>query len=130
MKDMLTIIYEALLQNSLIHEKITSDRIGYYIYGEDKDHTKTFMIIEPLDPPVPGISASDQELNTQHTFQIDLQGTDRKELKVIQKQVKAVMLNLGYGQLPEGLDEWLPDVNRYVDARRYRGLTQLYDNNY
>lgn len=130
MKDMLTIIYEELLQNSLINEKITADRIGYYVYGEDKDHTKMFMIIEPLDPPVPGVSASNQEMNVQHTFQIDVQGTDRKELKVIQKQVKEVMLSLGYGQLPEGLDEWLPDVKRYVDARRYRGNTQLYDNNY
>lgn len=130
MKDMLTIIYEELLQNSLINEKITADRIGYYVYGEDKDHTKTFMIIEPLDPPVPGVSASNQELNVQHTFQIDVQGTDRRELKVIQQQVKVVMLSLGYGQLPEGLDEWLPDVKRYVDARRYRGITNLYDKDY
>ncbi|WP_413527367.1 hypothetical protein [Marinilactibacillus psychrotolerans] len=130
MKDMLTIIYEALLQNSLINEKITAERIGYYVYGEDKDHTKTFMIIEPLGPPLPGVVGSDKELNVQHTFQIDVQGTDRKELKVIQKQVKAVMLSLGYGQLPEGLDEWLPDVKRYVDARRYRGLTKLYDTDY
>lgn len=130
MKDMLTILYEAFLQDPIINQKITADRIGYYEYGEDKDHTKPFMIIEPIDPPTPGASASDQELSVQHTFQIDVQGTDRKELKVLQKQVKKAMFNLGFGQLPEGLDEWLPDVKRFVDARRYRGLTKLYDNNY
>lgn len=130
MKDMLDILYERFLQDPIINEKITADRIGYYVYGEEKDHTKPFMIIIPMGPPLPGMSGSDQELNVQHTYQIDVQGTDRKELKLIQKQIKKVMSNLNYGQLSEGLDEWLTDAKRFVDARRYRATTQLYDKDY
>lgn len=130
MKDMLTILYENLLLNPVISEKVGPERIGYYDYGGDKDQSKPFMILIPMGPPLPGQTGSDQELNVQHTYQIDVQGSDRLVVKEIQKQVKAVMRSLGFGQLPEGLDEWLEDVKRYVDARRYRGNTKLYDNNY
>ena len=130
MKDMLTIIYQNLLQNNVINEKVGPSRIAYYEYGEDKDHTKPFIIIIPLDPPLPGNAGSNQKLNVQHTYQIDVQGNNRLDVKTISSVIESVMFELGYGRLPEGLDEWIDDIKRYVDARRYRGLTKLYDKNY
>lgn len=130
MKDMLTIIYQNLLQNNVINEKVGPSRIAYYEYGEDKDHTKPFIIIIPLDPPLAGNAGSNQKLNVQHTYQIDVQGNNRLDVKTISSAIESVMFELGYGRLPEGLDEWIEDIKRYVDARRYRGLTKLYDKNY
>lgn len=130
MKDMLTIIRDALLQDPFISETVTEARIAYYDYGEDKDDSKPFIILIPMDPPLPGVSGSDQELNIQHTFQIDVQANDRLQVKALQKQVKETMKRLGFGQLPEGLDEYFKETKRYVDARRYRGQTKLYDTNY
>lgn len=127
---MLTIVYEALLENEVINTKVTNGRIAYYDYPEEKDDTKPFIIMLPLHPHYPGVAANNQELTTVHTLQIDVQGHDRKEVKLIQKNVKEMMWQLGFSQLPEGLDEYLRDVNRFVDARRYRMNTKLYDTNY
>lgn len=130
MKDMLDILYSQLLENQTILEKVTANRISYYEYPETKDDSKPFMIIIPMHPPRPGNSGSNIELSTIHTFQIDVQGSNRKEVKLIQKEVKSTMFSLGFVQLPEGLDEYLNDVKRYVDARRYRVNTKLYDTDY
>lgn len=130
MKDMLSILYTELLKNSVISTNVTATRIAYYDYGEERDQTKPFIILIPLDPPNTGVSGSNQELNIMHTYQIDVQGSNRLEVKEIAKAVKSVMFSLGYGQLPEGLDEWFYETKRFVDARRYRGLTKLYDKNY
>lgn len=130
MKDMLTIIYTHLLQNDVINDLVGPSRIAYYEYGEDKDHTKPFIIIIPLDPPLPGSAGSNQKLNIQHTYQIDVQGSNRLDVKLISSEIEKTMYHLGYGRLPEGLDEWFEETKRYVDARRYRGLTKLYDKNY
>lgn len=129
-KDMLTIIYEALLENDVIAEKVTNNRISYYEYPEGKDDTKAFIIIDPLHPPYESTGASNIALTTVHTVQIDVQSPIRTEVKLIQKNVNEVMKSLGFSRLPEGLDEYLKDVRRYVDARRYRINTKLYDTNY
>ena len=130
MKDMLTIIYEALLDNDVIVEKVTNNRISYYEYPEGKDDTKALIIIDPLHPPYESTGASNIALTTVHTVQIDVQSPIRTEVKQIQKNVNEVMKSLGFSRLPEGLDAYLRDVNRYVDARRYRINTKLYDTNY
>lgn len=130
MKDMLTIIYEALLKDAVIAEKVTNERIAYYEYPEEKTDTEPFIIIIPLHPHYGGTSGSNQELSTVHTVQIDVQGSNRKEVKLIQRSIKHVMWRLHFAQLPEGLDDYLREVKRFVDARRYRTETKLYDTNY
>lgn len=130
MKDMLTIIYQELLKNPVIKEKVTKERIQYYEYPENADHTRPFMILIPLSPPTSGTFGSDKELSQVLTYQIDVQGRERMEVKEIQAQVKRVMFGLGFFQLPEGLDKWFEGTQRHVDARRYRINTKLYDNNY
>lgn len=130
MKDMLTIVYDALLEDKDIAEIVTAERISYYVYPEGKDDSKALIIIKPLHPPCLSTGASNQALTTIHTFQIDVQSPNRTEVKLIQQCISNVMLYLGFSRLPEGLDEYLEDVRRYVDARRYRINTKLYDTNY
>lgn len=130
MKDMLSIIYNALLENDVITDLVTANRISYYEYPEGKDDTKALIIIIPLHPPFLNTGGSNKALTSVHSIQIDVQSPNRTEVKLIQQCINDVMLYLGFSRLPEGLDEYLKDVRRYVDARRYRINTKLYDTNY
>lgn len=134
LKDMLTTIYSQLLSNQTIAALSLADdgrhRIKYYDNPATADHDNLFIVITPLEPPVPITSGSDQELSLQFTFQINVEALDRKACKQAQHEIKSEMLKLGFGQLEEGLDEYFPETSRFVDARRYRGSTRLYDTNY
>lgn len=129
MTDMLTKIYEQLVINPIISDKCLN-RIKNYSYPETADMSKPFMIIIPLDVPVPYSYGSNTELSTEFIYQIDVQSKDRKEVKIIQQQVKDEMAKLGFKQLANGLDEYFEETKRYVDARRYTGVSRLYDTDY
>jgi len=64
------------------------------------------------------------------TYQLSVEGGNRKQVKELAYQIKNIMWNLGFGQLEFGLDEYLDDVQRFVDVRRYRKVTNLYETNY
>lgn len=134
LKDMLTTIYSQLLSNQTIAALSLADdgrhRIKYYDNPATADHDNLFIVITPLEPPVPITSGSDQELSLQFTFQINVEALDRKACKQAQREIKKEMFKLGFGQLNDGIDEYFPETSRFVDARRYRGNTRLYDTNY
>lgn len=133
-KDMMSVIYNQLLSNSEIDrttlEKNGQHRIKYYDYPDTANQNQAFIIIEPLEPPQSARSGSDQELALEFTFQIDCESKLRTEVKRLQYLVKLEMKKLNYGQMAGGLDEYFPDTGRFVDARRYRGTTSLYDTDY
>ena len=121
MKDMLNTIYTEIRGDPLV----SPYPIKYYDYPEAAPK-ETFVLIKPLSPPIAAFGASDKEL----AYQIDVQSGDRMLCKQIQQAIKKHMYSLGFSQLSEGLDEFFSDTKRYVDARRYRTVTQLYDANY
>lgn len=129
MKDMLDTIYEAMQKNRVITTEC-ADRIKYYLYPETGDTDQPFMTIRPLNPPQAVTYASDQSLSYEFYYQIDVQSTDRKKCKEIQRAVKEVMDQLGFMQQPNGLDEYFEETKRFVDARRYKKQTNLYDTDY
>jgi len=129
MTDMLTKIYEQLVVNPIIAVKCLN-RIKYYNYPETADTDNPFIIIIPLDVPIPYSYGSDTDLSTEFIYQIDVQSKDRKEVKIIQQQVKAEMKKLKFKQMRNGLDEYFEETGRYVDARRYTGVSDLYDTDY
>jgi hypothetical protein len=133
-KDMLTIVYEKLVANPVIAQQTLgtdgNQRIKYYDNPATADHDNLFIVITPLEPPVPITSGSDQELSLQFTFQINVEALDRKACKQAQHEIKKEMFKLGFGQLNDGIDEYFPETSRFVDARRYRGNTRLYDTDY
>lgn len=129
MKDMLDLIYGAMMENPIIAAECT-ERIKFYIYPEDGDTTNPFITIRPMQPPQAVNYASDKNMSYQFFYQIDVQSHDRKKCKAIQQAVKEVMERLGYSQQPNGLDEFFKETSRFVDARRYLTNTKLYDTDY
>lgn len=130
MKDMLMIIYNALIENELIANVVTKNQIKFYELPETMSFDTPVVIIDPLDVPSPAYYASNMELSTRLTYQIDVQHSDRKQVKIVQNEIKKVMQVLGFYQLSDGMDEYFKETKRYVDARRYRMNTKMYDINY
>lgn len=136
MKNMLDNIYEALCTNEYIHnltfnEEIKEYRIKYYQQPETADKSGAFITIRPVDVPNEAYHGSDKELSIEHLIQIDVESKYRTTCKQIQYEIKKEMKKLGFGQVSgQGLDEYFPETNRYVDARRYDGNTRIYDTQY
>ncbi|MFS0955765.1 hypothetical protein ACFC37_14035 [Enterococcus durans] len=136
MKDILMIIYEALISNAYIHEMTyNSDsqeyRIKFYEQPETADKSGAFITLRPVDVPNEAYHGSDQELSIEHLIQIDVESKYRATSKQIQYEIKKEMKKLGFGQLSgQGLDEYFAETKRYVDARRYDGNTRIYDTQY
>lgn len=129
MKDMLDIIYNAMMDNEVIATNC-SGRIKFYLYPETGDTTSPFITIRPLQPPQDTTFASDKHLGCEFFYQIDVQSKDRKKCKEIQQAVQKVMYRMGFSRRPGGLDEYFEETKRYVDARRYITTTQPYDTDY
>ncbi|MDG6770392.1 hypothetical protein ACEWFP_16415, partial [Lactiplantibacillus plantarum] len=72
-------------------------------------------------------------LNVQFTFQINVESISRPARNAVAREIQNEMLALGFSRLSGAqneLDEFMTETNRFVDVRRYRGNTKLYDTNY
>ncbi|EMS6971481.1 DUF3168 domain-containing protein [Listeria monocytogenes] len=121
MIDILNVIYTTLSKNDIIHTTC-EERIKYYDFPGTGDSTKTFLLIIPLDVPVPTNFSSNEAVWEDFLVQIDVQSDDRLTVKQIQEEVRKEMKQIGFGQLAGGLDEYFPETGRFVDARKYSGL--------
>ncbi|EAC3673329.1 DUF3168 domain-containing protein [Listeria monocytogenes] len=121
MIDILNIIYTTLSKNDIIHTSC-EERIKYYDFPSTGDSNKTFLLIIPLDVPVPTNFSSNESTWEDFLVQIDVQSDNRLMVKQIQEEVRKEMKQLGFGQLAGGLDEYFPETGRFVDARKYSGL--------
>lgn len=131
MKDIMMIVYNALIADETINKLVTPQRIKFYEVPETLDTTQPFIIIDtPLGPPQAAYFASNKELSTQFSYQINVESMDRLVTKEIAKAIKDVMRSLGYHQLAGGLDTYFEETKRFVDARRYRVNTKIYDTDY
>jgi hypothetical protein len=131
MKDMMMEVYNTLIANPLIAEKVTSRQIKFYEAPESFDKSKAFIIIDTFNgPSTPAYYAANKELSQQFSYQINVESTNRVLTKEIAKAVKESMCAFGFAQLSGGLDEYFPETQRFVDARRYRKNTQIYDTDY
>lgn len=131
MKDMMMDVYIALVANSTINEKVGKERIKFYEVSETLNTSQPFIIIDtPLGPPTSAYHAANKEIAKQFSYQINVESQNRKLTKELAKAVKDTMWELGFGQLTGGLDEYFNETKRFVDARRYRKNTQIYDTDY
>ncbi|MGN7392818.1 DUF3168 domain-containing protein [Peribacillus frigoritolerans] len=121
MTDGLMVIYNQLISNEMI-VSLCADRIKFYEYPETGDTSKPFIVIDPLDVPVPTVYASNENHANEYLYQIDVESTNRLQVKKIQAEIKRELKKLGFGQLKDGLDEYFKETKRFVDARRYQGL--------
>ncbi|MCB2488337.1 DUF3168 domain-containing protein [Listeria monocytogenes] len=124
MIDILNIIYTTLSKNDIIHTTC-EERIKYYDFPSTGDSNKTFLLIIPLDVPVPTNFSSNEAMWEDFLVQIDVQSDNRLIVKKIQEEVRKEMKRIGFGQLAGGLDEYFPETGRFVDARKYSGLPYM-----
>ncbi|HAA3519243.1 TPA_asm: DUF3168 domain-containing protein [Listeria monocytogenes] len=121
MIDILNVIYTTLSKNDIIHTTC-EERIKYYDFPGTGDSTKTFLLIIPLDVPIPTNFSSNESTWEDFLVQIDVQSDNRLIVKQIQEEVRKEMKRIGFGQLAGGLDEYFPETGQFVDARKYSGL--------
>lgn len=121
MIDILNVIYTTLSKNDIIHTTC-EERIKYYDFPGTGDYTKTFLLIIPLDVPIPTNFSSNEAVWEDFLVQIDVQSDNRLIVKQIQEEVRKEMKRIGFGQLAGGLDEYFPETGQFVDARKYSGL--------
>ncbi|EAC3128980.1 DUF3168 domain-containing protein [Listeria monocytogenes] len=124
MIDILNVIYTTLSKNDIIHTTC-EERIKYYDFPGTGDSSKTFLLIIPLDVPIPTNFSSNESTWEDFLVQIDVQSNDRLIAKKIQDEVRKEMKQIGFGQLAGGLDEYFPETGRFVDARKYSGLPYM-----
>ncbi|ODJ65730.1 hypothetical protein [Brochothrix thermosphacta] len=125
MIDMLSVIYEKLKTNEVIKAQCGS-RIFYYELPETAATDKPFMIIIPLDVPVPVNYGGNTNHSEEYLYQIDVQSHDRKVVKIVQNEIRKELENINLYQQTNGFDEYFNGTKRYVDARRYIGIPLRY----
>ncbi len=133
MKDALSEIYQVLMADDFIKQAVANGAKHSIYYYEMPDGTlpKNLIIIRPYSPPEPAYGGSDKYLAQRLIFQIDVQATDRMTCKRLQREIEQQLLEIDYKRLPnQELDEYFKDTKRFVDARRYQKITQIYDTNY
>lgn len=127
MNDMLMEIYNKLATSTIIDNK----RIKFYETPENMDlNSAPFIVISPLAPPEPSYYGSDDELAMEMTYQVNAEATKRMKAKEVQLEVKKLLKQLGFSQLTGGLDTYFKETKRYVDARRYIYVSDIYETNY
>lgn len=133
MKDALQEIYLRLMSNSKIEQATLNANKHAIFYYKEPDGTlpPTLILIRPYSPPQYEISASDSGMQQSVTVQIDVQSTKRMTCKELQVEIEKELRQIGYRRLNgQDLDEYFEDSKRYVDARRYKLNTKIYEMGY
>ena len=122
-KDKLGELYEALKKD----ESLTDICIKSFERPEKLEDDETSIVIIPLGPPMQTIYGSDKSLAKVFLYQINVESINRVECKKLQKKIEKIMESQGFHQTSGGLDEWIPEIKRYADARTYKGVSNLYE---
>lgn len=126
MKDKLTEIYNLLVSNS----KLKNVQIKFYEASENLNYKKPFIIVIPMQSVQENSFGSDKLLSQEMAYQFNVESTDRIKTKEISKEIYLTLTENGFSQLNGGLDEYFNETKRFVDARRYKTITKLYDTDY
>ncbi|MDG3136269.1 hypothetical protein [Streptococcus suis] len=126
MSDMMRRIADLLKKESVM-DGVT---IKPYYRPESLAQSDPSLAIVPIAPPKQHSFASDRSLNKEFTYQMNIEASTKARCTEIALAVEKVMVSMGFHQLNGGLDEYFIETNRYVDARRYRGYSSIYDTDY
>lgn len=122
-KDRLEEIWEKLNED----ERLTDISIKSFVRDSNLDDTETSIVLLPVAPPTQTVFGSDTSLSKVFLIQINVESIDRKTCKELQRIIEKIMESEGFYQTVGGLDEYIEDLGRYVDARTYRGVSKLYE---
>lgn len=123
MRDMLSELFHALKES----EDLSAICIKSFERPETLSEKDTSIVILPLGPPISKVRGSDKVLSKRFLYQVNVESIDRLECKRLQNAVAEVFERFGFEQVDGGLDEYIRELCRYVDARTYQGYSQLYE---
>jgi len=116
--DILNKIYEALMADDFIKDQ-ASGRIKFYQYPEMGSVDSPYIVIAPIDPPMPSDFADNTWTKLDYLVQIDVYSRNRQLTDSIADRIRDIMWErFGFRQQsgPKEYDEGI-----FRDARRYRG---------
>ena len=122
-KDKLTELYNALKED----KTLAGISIKSFERPETLSSDKTSIVIKPVGSPMQAVMGSDTSLAKVFLYQINVESKNRVECKELQKKIEKIMEEQGFYQTTGGLDQWIPEIKRYVDARTYKGRSALYE---
>ena len=112
-KDKISEIYDALMSD----EELAKITIKSFERPETLPTDQTSIVIIPLGPPIQSDQGSNTSFSKTFLYQINVESINRIECKKLQGLVEKVMESQGFYQIAGGLDEWIPEIKRYADAR-------------
>ena len=122
-KDKLNELYEILKKD----ETLAEISIKSFKRPESLPSNETSIVIKPVGPPIQAAHGSDTSLSKMFLYQVNVESIDYMECKALQRKIEKIMEGQGFYQTVGGLDEWIPEIKRYVDARTYKGQSSLYE---
>lgn len=122
-KDKFNELYEVLKKD----ETLAGISIKSFKCPESVPNNETSIVIKPVGPPMQVVHGSDTSLSKMFLYQVNVESIDYMECKVLQRKIEKIMEEQGFYQTTGGLDEWIPEIKRYVDARTYKGRSALYE---
>ena len=122
-KDKFNELYEVLKKD----ETLAGISIKSFKRPESVPNNEASIVIKPVGPPMQVVHGSDTSLSKMFLYQVNVESIDYMECKVLQRKIEKIMEEQGFYQTTGGLDEWIPEIKRYVDARTYKGRSALYE---
>ena len=127
---MMTKIFEEFLKSDKLKSIDDFGGIKDFVRPEELASNASSVVIIPLTSPEQVEFASDTPLRKRFLFQVNVETTDYDETKSVAREVEKAMLALSFFQQSGGLDEYFEETGRYVDARTYRGYSNIHDLDY
>lgn len=122
-KDKFNELYETLKKD----ETLAGISVKSFKRPESVPNNETSIVIKPVGPPMQGVHGSDTSLSKMFLYQVNVESIDYMECKELQRKIEKIMEDQGFYQTSGGLDEWIPEIKRYVDARTYKGRSAIYE---
>ena len=123
MTDMLKYIGDCLMEMPELEGIV----IKPYYRPESLEKSAPSIVIVPMNPPRQATYGSDKPLRKEFNYQINIEASSKPECTRLALAVEKFLLEMDCYQLSGGLDEYFVETERYVDARRYRLYSNLYD---
>ncbi|BAN93693.1 hypothetical protein Javan126_0035 [Streptococcus phage Javan126] len=122
-RDMLTEVFDLLKADNVL--KLV--KIKSFERSESLLDDQTSIVILPITAPKQSTFGSDTALSKKFLYQIEVESTSRLECKDLQRRIEKQLEKIGFHQNDAGFERFDRDTGRYLDARTFRGLSDIYE---
>lgn len=122
-RDMLTEVFDLLKADNVL--KLV--KIKSFERSESLLDDQTSIVILPITAPKQSTFGSDTALSKKFLYQIEVESTSRLECKDLQRRIEKQLEKISFHQNDAGCERFDRDTGRYLDARTFRGLSDIYE---